>query len=40
MTVNRDVMEGELTGGRLCFPGCEAPLSSWGFAREREVRML
>jgi hypothetical protein len=40
ITVNPDVVEADLAAGRLCCPGCERPLSRWGFAREREVRML
>ena len=38
--VNPDVLEADLAAGRLCCPGCDRPLSRWGFAREREVRML
>ncbi|MGO9956375.1 MAG: helix-turn-helix domain-containing protein [Solirubrobacteraceae bacterium] len=38
--VNSDVLEADLAAGRLCCPGCDRPLSRWGFAREREVRML
>jgi len=33
-------VEADLAAGRLCCPGCEAPLVRWGFARERQVRML
>ncbi|MGA2011315.1 MAG: DUF6431 domain-containing protein [Solirubrobacteraceae bacterium] len=33
-------LEADLAAGRLCCPGCERPLSRWGFAREREIRML
>jgi hypothetical protein len=40
ITVNPDVLEADLAAGRLCCPGCDQPLSRWGFAREREVRML
>jgi hypothetical protein len=40
ITVNPDVLEADLAAGRLCCPGCERPLARWGFAREREVRML
>jgi predicted amidophosphoribosyltransferase len=40
MIVEPDVVEADLAAGRLCCPGCEAPLARWGFAREREVRML
>jgi hypothetical protein len=38
--VNPEVLEADLAAGRLCCPGCDRPLSRWGFAREREVRML
>jgi hypothetical protein len=40
MTVDPSVVEADLAAGRLCCPGCERPLARWGFAREREVRML
>ena len=40
ITGDEDVVEGDLVAGRLCCPGCDRPLSPWGFAREREVRML
>jgi hypothetical protein len=40
MTVDPEVVETYLAAGRLCCPGCEGPLVRWGFAREREVRML
>jgi hypothetical protein len=40
MIVEPDVVEADLAAGRLCCPGCEAPLVRWGFARERQVRML
>jgi len=40
MIVEPDVMEADLAAGRLCCPGCEGPLACWGFARERQVRML
>ena len=29
-----------MVAGRLCCPSCEGPLAPWGFASEREVRML
>lgn len=35
-----DVVEADLAAGRLCCPGCEGRLARWGFARERQVRML
>ena len=35
-----DVLETELAAGRVYCPGCDGRLSRWGFAREREVRML
>jgi hypothetical protein len=40
ITVSPDVLEADLAAGRLCCPVCDRPLSRWGFAREREVRML
>jgi hypothetical protein len=40
ITLKPDVMEADLAVGRLRCPGCEGRLSPWGFAREREVRML
>ncbi|MDQ2897634.1 MAG: DUF6431 domain-containing protein, partial [Actinomycetota bacterium] len=40
ITVNPDVLEADLAAGRLCCPGCDRRLSRWGFACEREVRML
>jgi hypothetical protein len=40
MIVEPDVVEADLAAGRLCCPGCDGPLVRWGFAREREVRML
>lgn len=33
-------LEADLTAGRLCCPVCDGPLSPWGFARERTVRLL
>jgi hypothetical protein len=38
--VEPDVLEADLAAGRFCCPRCEGPLARWGFAREREVRML
>jgi Homeodomain-like domain len=40
MIVESSVVEADLAAGRLCCPGCDGPLSPWGYAREREVRML
>ena len=34
------VVEADLAAGRLCCPGCDGQLAPWGYAREREVRML
>jgi hypothetical protein len=33
-------LEADLAGGRLCCPVCDGPLSPWGFARVRTVRLL
>jgi hypothetical protein len=33
-------LEADLTAGRLRCPVCYGPLSRWGFARERTVRLL
>ncbi len=40
VVMSADVLETELAAGRVYCPGCDGPLSRWGFAREREVRML
>jgi hypothetical protein len=40
VTAQPEVLEAVLATGRVCFPGCDGPLLPWGFAREREVRML
>src|SRR5947207_13837724 len=40
LSANPEVVEADLAAGRLCCPGCDAPLARWGFASEREVRML
>ena len=40
VTVDPAVVEADLVAGRLCCPGCGARLAAWGYAREREVRML
>ncbi len=40
MIAEPSVVEADLAGGRLCCPVCEEPLSAWGFARERTVRLL
>jgi hypothetical protein len=40
MTVEPAVLEADLAAGRLCCPVCDGPLSRWGFARERTVRLL
>jgi hypothetical protein len=40
MTVDPSVVEADLAAGRLCCPGCGGRLAAWGYAREREVRML
>jgi Domain of unknown function (DUF6431) len=40
MIVEPDVVEADLAAGRLCCPRCEGPLVRWGFARERQVRLL
>jgi transposase-like protein len=33
-------VEAALAAGSLACPGCSGPLSPWGYARSREVRML
>jgi hypothetical protein len=38
--INPDVLEAWLTAGRVRCPGCDGSLAPWGWAREREVRML
>ena len=38
--MNERAVEAALAAGRLPCPDCAGPLSAWGFAREREVRML
>jgi hypothetical protein len=40
MTVDPSVVEADLAAGRLGCPGCGGRLGAWGYAREREVRML
>jgi hypothetical protein len=40
MIVEPVVVEADLAAGRLCCPVCDGPLSPWGFARERTVRLL
>ena len=40
MIAEASVVEADLAAGRLCCPVCEEPLSPWGFARERTVRLL
>jgi hypothetical protein len=40
VVIPEDVLEAELAAGRIYCPGCNGSLSPWGFAREREVRML
>lgn len=40
MVVDPEVVEADLAARRLCCPVCEGPLAPWGFAREREVRVL
>jgi hypothetical protein len=40
MTVEPALVEADLAAGRLCCPVCDGPLSRWGFARERTVRLL
>ena len=38
--MNERAVEAALAARRLPCPDCAGPLSAWGFAREREVRML
>jgi hypothetical protein len=33
-------VEANLTGGRICCPGCRAALRPWGHSVEREVRLV
>jgi hypothetical protein len=40
VAVTVDVLEADLAAGRSRCPGCGGPLPRWGFARERQVRML
>ena len=40
VTAQPEVLEADLAAGRVCCPGCDGPLSPWGFAPAREVRML
>ena len=40
VTVSPEVLEADLAAGRMCCPGCDGPLSPWGFGRVRELRML
>jgi hypothetical protein len=40
MTIDAAVVEADLAAARLCCPGCGGRLAAWGYAREREVRML
>ncbi len=40
VVANPNVLEAALAVGEVCCPGCGGPLARWGFAREREVRML
>lgn len=39
-TVSDERLETDLAAGVVSCPGCGGPLSPWGFARSREVRML
>jgi hypothetical protein len=40
VAIGEDVLEASLAAGQLPCPTCSAPLARWGFAREREARML
>ncbi len=40
VSTEMELLEGDLAAGRMCCPGCDRPLSPWGFGREREIRML
>ena len=40
ITITEEQLEAALARGALACPGCSGPLSPWGFARSREVRML
>jgi transposase-like protein len=40
VSMSEDALKAALETGRLACPGCSGPLSPWGSARAREVRML
>jgi hypothetical protein len=40
VAMDEQQVEAALAAGRLACPDCTGPLGRWGFAREREVRML
>ncbi|MDQ2898157.1 MAG: hypothetical protein M3Y09_21435 [Actinomycetota bacterium] len=40
LTITQDRVEAALAAGQLTCPVCSGPLSPWGFARSREVRLL
>ena len=40
VAISEELLEAKLEAGQLLCPVCSAPLAGWGFAREREVRML
>ncbi|MGA2011312.1 MAG: helix-turn-helix domain-containing protein [Solirubrobacteraceae bacterium] len=39
VAINDEALEAALTAGELACPACSGPLSPWGFARSREVRL-
>jgi transposase-like protein len=40
VAITQERVEAALAAGELACPGCSGPLSPWGFARSREVRLL
>jgi Domain of unknown function (DUF6431) len=40
IVIAEERLEAALAGGALACPECSGPLSPWGFARSREVRLL
>jgi hypothetical protein len=40
IAITQERVEVALAAGKLACPACSEPLSPWGFARSREVRLL